>query len=187
MPRKARIVIENTPHHISHRGNRKQDIFFDNEDRLLYLDLLKHYCKKNETYLICYCLMHNHVHLVLIPQDKDSLWKVLKPVNMIYTRKMNNKMNWCGHLWQDRFYSDPMTVDSFFTQIKYILDNPVKAGICSKATDYKWSCAKYYYNYNPDPYLYMPKKWNDHISNIRPWLSNDFSSLIPEPSQTPPI
>ena len=101
---------------------------------------------------------------------------------MLYTKKINKKMNWCGHLWHDRFYSDPMTVDSFFVQIKYILNNPVEAGICSKATEYKWSCAKYYYNNSRDPYLFMPRTWNEHIANVRPWLSNDFSSLIAEPS-----
>ena len=142
---KARIVLPGEPHHVTQRGNRKENIFFDDSDRIFYLKVLRHYCIKHNTYLLSYCLMDNHYHLVIVPSDKDSIHLIFKSLNMLHSKRINKKNNWCGHLWQERPWSEPMNAEGFFNQIRYILHNPVEAGICEKPTDYKWSSAKYIY------------------------------------------
>ncbi len=80
MPRAARHVFPNIPHHITQRGNRREDVFFCDDDKQLYLEWLIDYCHKYAVTLLSYCLMDNHIHLVLIPSTEDGLMKVLKPL-----------------------------------------------------------------------------------------------------------
>ena len=89
MPRLARSVFANIPHHITQRGNRREDVFFTDEDRLFYLELLKLYCKKHDVAILAYCLMTNHVHLVLTPHSKEGLQNVLEPLHMRYSQHIN--------------------------------------------------------------------------------------------------
>jgi len=89
MPRLARAVFPTIPHHITQRGNRREDVFFSDEDRLFYLELLQHYSKKYKVAVLAYCLMDNHIHLVLTPNTEDGLQKVLKPLHMRYAQYIN--------------------------------------------------------------------------------------------------
>ncbi len=82
MPRLARSVFPDVPHHITQRGNRREDVFFTDDDRLIYLEWLQLYCEKNDVSVLGYCLMTNHVHLVLIPHSEVGLQKTLKPLHM---------------------------------------------------------------------------------------------------------
>lgn len=104
MPRLARSVFSNIPHHITQRGNRREDVFFSDEGRLFYLELLQHYCHKYKVAVLAYCLMDNHIHLVLTPDTEDGLQKVLKPVHMRYAQYINKIKGWKGHLWQGHFF-----------------------------------------------------------------------------------
>ena len=141
MPRLARSVFAKIPHHITQRGNRREDVFFTDDDCLIYLEWLKFYCKKYDVSVLAYCLMTNHVHLVLTPQSDDGLQQVLKPLHMRYSQHINKIKDWKGHLWQGRFFSSPLDDAYTWSTIRYVERNPVKAGMIEKSEDYRWSSA----------------------------------------------
>jgi len=141
MPRIARSVFPNIPHHITQRGNRREDVFFTDDDRLIYLEWLQFYCEKHDVSILAYCLMTNHLHLVLVPHSDDGLQQVLKPLHMRYSQHINKVKDWKGHLWQGRFFSAPLDDAYTWSTIRYVERNPVQAGILAKAEDYRWSSA----------------------------------------------
>jgi len=108
MPRLARTVFAKLPHHITQRGNRREDVFFTAEDRRIYLQWLEEYCRRHEVAILAYCLMSNHVHLVAVPAREDGLQCALKPLHMRYAQYINRQRKWSGHLWQGRFFSSPL-------------------------------------------------------------------------------
>jgi putative transposase len=106
----ARVVAVGAPHHITQRGNGRQSVFDTDQDRLLYLDLLRNYAGRHSLKLGAWCLMSNHVHLVAIPERPDSLRRSLARTHSDYARYLNIKRRSCGHVWQARFYSCPIGV-----------------------------------------------------------------------------
>lgn len=141
MPRLARTVFPDIPHHITQRGNRREDVFFSDEDRQLYLEWLFFYCQKHDVDILAYCLMSNHVHLVLTPHSKEGLQKVLKPLHMRYSQYINKLKGWKGHLWQGRFFSSPLDEAYTWSAIRYVERNPVQANMVTRAETYVWSSA----------------------------------------------
>lgn len=139
MARIARVVLPGYPHHIIQRGNRNQDVFFKEEDYLYYLELLKHWCKKESVKIWSYCLMTNHVHLVVTPKTSSNLAKAMGETHRRYTQRINQRENWHGYLWQGRFASYPMDKSYLLKASAYIELNPVKAGMVSAPDDYRWS------------------------------------------------
>lgn len=107
MPRAARLVIPHLPHHVTQRGNRRQPTFFHEDDYELYASLLQTWAGKAGTAIWGCCLMPNHVHLVLVPTDEDGLRAALGEAHRRYTRAVNFREGWRGHLWQSRFASCP--------------------------------------------------------------------------------
>ncbi|MEW6618457.1 MAG: transposase [bacterium] len=100
MPRVARIMIENIPYHVPQRGNRREDIFFGDEDRKKYLEWLKVYSERYGLKIWAYCLMTNHIHLVVVACHKDSLEKTMRSLHTRYAIHINRSRDWSGHLWQ---------------------------------------------------------------------------------------
>lgn len=141
MPRLARTVFPDVPHHITQRGNRREDVFFTDEDRQLYLEWLLFYSQEHNVDVLAYCLMTNHVHLVLTPHSEDGLQKVLKPLHMRYSQYVNKIKGWRGHLWQGRFFSSPLDDAYTWSTIRYVERNPVQAGMVEQAEKYYWSSA----------------------------------------------
>ncbi len=141
MPRTARIVVPNLPYHITQRGNYRQDIFQDNEDRLNYLSWINDYSKKYKLSIFAYCLMDNHVHFIVIPREEDSLAKVFSISHMRYSQYFNKKKKASGHLWQGRFYSCVLDEGYLLAALRYVERNPVRAGIVRKPWRWKWSSA----------------------------------------------
>ncbi len=141
MPRLARNVFADVPHHITQRGNRGEDVFFVDEDREHYLNWLGDYCNKYSVELMSYCLMSNHIHLVLRPTSEEGLQQVLKPLHMRYAQRINKGYGWKGHLWQGRYFSSAMDDAYTWAAIRYIERNPVAAGMVKQAQDYVWSSA----------------------------------------------
>ncbi|MCK4947076.1 MAG: transposase [Candidatus Aureabacteria bacterium] len=142
MPRIARVVALDYPHHVTQRGNYRQEIFVDDTDREKYLSLLKTESKRYGLKVLSYCLMSNHVHFIVVPECEDSMGNVFKYVNMKYSQYYNNKMGVCGHLFQGRFYSCVM--DEVYSMVcaRYIERNPVRARIVKDPWDWKWSSAR---------------------------------------------
>jgi putative transposase len=141
MPRTARIVIPDLPYHITQRGNYRQDIFQDNEDRLSYLSWINDYSKKYKLSIFAYCLMDNHVHFIVIPRKEDSLARVFSISHMRYSQYFNKKKKASGHLWQGRFYSCVLDEGYLLAALRYVERNPVRAGIVRKPWRWKWSSA----------------------------------------------
>ncbi len=141
MPRLARSVFPDIPHHVTQRGNRQENVFFCDEDRIIYLEWLHNYCQKWSVDVLAYCLMTNHVHLILKPSTEDGLQRVLKPLHMRYAQRVNKAKGWKGHLWQGRFFSSPLDDAYTWSAIRYVERNPVVAGMVKKAEDYPWSSA----------------------------------------------
>ena len=141
MPRTARIVVPDLPYHITQRGNYRQNVFEDDEDRLSYLSWIDDYSKKYKLSIFAYCLMDNHVHFIVIPREEDSLAKVFSISHMRYSQYFNKKKNASGHLWQGRFYSCVMDEDYLMAALRYVERNPVRAGIVRKPWRWKWSSA----------------------------------------------
>jgi putative transposase len=141
MPRIARVVGIGLAHHITQRGNYRNAIFKSDKDRVKYLSLLKEYSEKYKLSILCYCLMTNHIHLIVIPENEYSMAKVLNLVQMKYSQYFNNKMKQRGHLWQDRYYSCILDGNHLIAAAKYVERNPVRAKLIKKPWEWKWSSA----------------------------------------------
>ncbi|MBU1125120.1 MAG: transposase [Candidatus Omnitrophica bacterium] len=140
MPRTARITMENCVYHIITRGNQKQSVFREYSDYEKYLSLLSKYKKRHQFKLYCFCLMPNHVHLILHIEEPVIVNKILRSLNLSYTRFFNFKYKTVGHLWQDRFKSRIIAQDRYLEEcMKYIEGNPLRAGLNWYIEDYPWS------------------------------------------------
>ena len=127
------------------RGINRQRIFEDDEDREKFLEILKKAREKDGFDLIAWCLMPNHVHL-LIHENAVKLETIFRRIGSTYVYWYNGKYERTGHLFQDRFKSEPVEDDTYFlTVIRYIHQNPVKAGLCEKPEDYAYSSLKNYF------------------------------------------
>jgi len=141
MTRVARIVMPESPHHITQRGNNRQDVFFVPDDYEAYLDILREQSERYGLDVHAYCLMTNHIHLVATPHAADSLAKAIGRTHWIYARLVNRLHGRSGHLWQNRFYSCALDRDHFWRAIAYVERNPVRARLHRKAWLYPWSSA----------------------------------------------
>lgn len=142
MARLARIVIPHVPHHVTQRGNRRLPVFFSDIDRQSYLALLGAAAHKAGTTCLAWCLMDNHVHLILVPENADGLRAMLGEAHRRYTREINFREGWRGHLFQARFASYPMDDAHLMAAVGYVERNPVAAGLVVRAEDWRWSSAR---------------------------------------------
>ena len=142
MARFARVVVPGVPHHVTQRGNRRLETFFNDGDYRAYLDLLAEYCAAAEVAVWAYCLMPNHVHLILVPRDEDGLRRALGEAHRRYTRRVNFREGWRGHLWQERFHSFAMDEAHLLAAARYVELNPVRAKLKRRARDWRWSSAR---------------------------------------------
>jgi len=145
MPRKPREKSESGIYHIMLRGANRQEIFHDDEDCLKFLETLEKYKKQTEVKIYGWCLMGNHIHL-LLGEGNEDISVTMKRIGVSYAWYYNWKYNTVGHLFQDRFKSEIVERDAYLmTVIRYIHQNPVKAGLVKKLADWKWSsCIGYY-------------------------------------------
>lgn len=141
MSRRPRHAIPGYPHHVTQRGNNRQDVFFTDEDRELYLALLRQHALQYGFDVLGYCLMTNHVHIIGIPTEEDSLAKAVGRTHWKYSQVLNRLHERSGHLWQNRFYSCPMDDARMVTAMAYIERNPVRAKMVRDAWKYPWSSA----------------------------------------------
>lgn len=142
MARMARLVIPGHPHHVSQRGVRRMDVFVEPDDYQFYLDLLRDGCAYAGTQVWAYCLMPDHVHLILVPSEADGLRAALGETHRRYTREVNFREGWRGHLWQERFHSFPMDAAHVLACAGYVELNPVRAKLVKRPQDWPWSSAR---------------------------------------------
>jgi putative transposase len=141
MSRIARAVLPDVPHHITQRGNARQVVFDNAEGRRLYLDLLRRNADHFQLSIWAFCLMSNHIHLIAVPERADSLARTLGRTHAEYAQYLNLCRRSCGHVWQARYYSCPLGDDHLWRAMAYVEQNPVRAQIIPRATDYPWSSA----------------------------------------------
>jgi putative transposase len=171
MARIARVVVPGIPHHIIQRGNRRMDTFFAEADYREYLYLMAEWCNRCEVQVWSYCLMTNHVHLIVVPKSEDGLRRAIGEAHRRYTPYINFQKDWKGHLWQGRFSSFPMDEQYLIATARYIELNPVKAGIVNKPEKYKWSSAQAHIQEEDDvlvkagPLLKLIPNWHELLAS----------------------
>ena len=141
MPRTARTVIADVPHHVTQRGNNRQDVFFSDQERLKDLEILKRESRRHELEIHAWCLMTNHIHIVGVPRHERALALTLGRTHFMYAQHVNRLHHRSGHLWQNRFYSCPVEDAGYPAVLRYVETNPVRAGLASDAWRYEWSSA----------------------------------------------
>ena len=160
MGRKKRTWYQNSYYHITCRGNHRNDLFRDTDDFCVYLELMGFYLKQfweTPYEVICYCLMDNHVHL-LMRMSSRPLGDYMKRLNLAYAKYFNGKYNYIGHLFQDRFFAELLVTDKQLLEVsRYIHLNPVKAHMVDFPIDYKWSSYKSYITDSPYTILHQER------------------------------
>ena len=141
MPRRARCVLPGIPYHVTQRGVDRRETFSVPEDRQTYLRLLQENLGEADVRLWAWCLMSNHIHLVVVPGRQDSLAVLLRRVHGRYAQYYNARWGRSGHLWQNRFFSCILGIEHLWFALAYVERNPVRAGLVSAAADYPWSSA----------------------------------------------
>lgn len=169
MPRHARTVFADVPHHVTQRGNRRGQVFFTDADRRVYLGWLREYADAVAVDVVAYCLMTNHVHLVLVPPAAQGLYQLLKPLNMRFAQRINRMREWKGHVWQGRFHSSALDETGLLMAVRYVERNPVRAGLVSRAEEYPWSSAGAHCGFRHDPVLTVPSRWQEALRSVGGW------------------
>jgi len=170
MARMARAVVPGWPHHVTQRGNRRQRTFFTPDDYRAYLDLMAQWCDRCGVAIWAYCLMPNHVHLIAVPKAEDGLRRALGEAHRRYTRRVNFRHGWRGHLWQGRFASFVMDEPYLLACAQYVERNPVRAGLCARPQEYRWSSAAAHLAGKDDvlvqaaPLLGLMPRWAKHLA-----------------------
>jgi putative transposase len=170
MARLARVVAAGIPHHVTQRGNRRQQVFFGDDDYAAYSALLAEGCRAAGVAVWAYCLMPNHVHLILTPSDEDGLRAALGEAHRRYTRHVNLREGWRGYLWQGRFASCPMDEAYLMACARYVELNPVRARLARRARDWRWSSARAHLAAKDDelvrvsPLLALAPDWRDFLA-----------------------
>ena len=180
MARIARLVVPHYPHHITQRGNRRQQTFFSSDDYQAYIDLLSFHAQKLAVGIWAYCLMPNHVHIVAVPTNESGLSKCLSRTHRAYALKVNKRNEWKGHLWQERFYSYVMDENHLLSAVRYTELNPVRAGLCSRPEDWPWSSTAAHLSGDNDqltevePMLERVENWSSYLAQS---YDSEFESI----------
>jgi len=187
MARMKRVVVPDYPHHVVQRGVRSMDIFYHDDDRREYLQLLLKQSKRFGVQFISYCLMTNHVHLIAIPAESDSLARAIGEAHRLYTRMINFRKKVRGYLFQGRFSSCPVqTGEYLYAAVSYVECNPVRAKIVLHPWDFPWSSAPFHagvVDHDPlvveSPLLADISDWQDFLS-----AESGLSSELKQKSRT---
>jgi putative transposase len=172
MARLARVVAPGLAHYITQRGNRGQPTFFCDEDYQHYLDTMGQWCDAHQVEIWAYCLMPDHVHLIAVPQSADGLGRAIGEAHRRYTRMVNAREEWRGHLWQGRFASFVLDEPYLLTAARYVELNPVRAGMVKTASRYRWSSASAHVRGRDDmlvrvaPLLEMNPNWRTSLARV---------------------
>jgi len=184
MARLARVVLPGYPHHITQRGNRRQDVFFQESDYHYYLKQLKTNCDRHGVDIWAYCLMTNHVHLIVNPKEESSLSKAIGETHKFYTKMINTREQWSGYLWQGRFASFVMDESYLLRAAAYVELNPVVAGMVKNPWDYKYSSVHAHLSGKDELGIINPNPLLDLVDDWRLYLKLSKSDKIDELQKT---
>jgi len=170
----ARVVVPGVPHHVTQRGNRRQPTFLEEGDYEIYKSLLAEWCLYRGVEVWAYCLMPNHVHLIVVPSTEAALRAAIGEAHRRYTVMVNAREGWRGCLWQGRFASFPMAPGHLFNGARYVELNPVRAGLVQRPEDWRHSSASAHFSGRSDG-LVEPKPLLERFGDWRTFLSVDLS------------
>ncbi len=174
MPGVARLVMPGLPHHVTQRGNRRQQTFFCDDDYAAYIELMAHWCHERGVRVWAYCLMPNHVHLIVVPSSEEALARAIGEAHRRYTRRINFREKWRGYLWQGRFASFVMDEAYLLAAVRYVELNPVRASLVLDAADWRWSSATAHLSGRDDalvqvaPLMAMVPDWRGFLNSAMP-------------------
>ena len=151
MARPARLVLPGIPHHVTARGARREPTFYSDDDYAYYLALLGRGCAKAGTAIWAWCLMPNHVHLLLVPSTPSGLADALGRAHRRYALEINRRQGWSGAFWQGRFGSVPLDERRLYVCFRYVELNPVRARLCGGPEGWRWSSARAHLGLAADP------------------------------------
>ena len=162
MARLARVIAVDVPHHVTQRGNARKFILDCDADRVVYLNLLRRNIELHGVGLMGYCLMSNHVHLVVTPRNGEGLALALKHAHGRYAIYWNAVHQSSGHAWQGRYYSCPLDQQHLWEALRYTELNPVRAGLATGAEAWMWSSASAHCGTGPPNQLLDWEVWRNH-------------------------
>jgi putative transposase len=174
MARLARLIIPGLPHHVTQRGNRRQQTFFSDGDYAAYLELMADWCREEGVEIWSYCLMPNHVHLIAVPKTENGLRRAIGEAHRRYTRRINFREKWRGYLWQGRFASFIMDEPYLLGAARYVELNPVRVKLVDRPREWPWSSAKSHLSGRDDrlvkvaPLLAMVGDWKAFLRSVIP-------------------
>ncbi len=171
MARMPRVMFEGAPFHLTHRGNHKENVFDDDRDRRLYLDLLRRYALRFEMRVWGYCLMSNHVHMIVVGGCGTSIPRAIGNTHREFSRMRNQRNAVTGHLWASRFFSTALDEPHLWAAIRYVELNPLRAGIVDDATVFEWSSARAHSDGRRDDLLDPDRPFPGPIGHWSQWLA----------------
>lgn len=160
MSRYRREVAIGVPHHIAHRGNHRAVLFESDEDFRYYLSLLHRFSRLHQLRIAGFCLMTNHIHLIVIPERLKSLARCMGTVQRMYSEHLNRRRKSHGSNWEGRYYSVQMEELHTLNALRYIERNPVEARMVSDPTEWMWSSAACHSG--------LGKRWSVLNADVRP-------------------
>lgn len=136
------MVVAGAPHHVTQRGNNRQHVFRNDRDYIRYLRFLREEGERHGLSVLGFCLMPNHVHLIVLPATDKSMGKAIGRAHCAYTQSFHTAHGGNGHLWQSRYYSTPLDSDHLVAALAYVELNPLRARLVRSAPEYAWSSAR---------------------------------------------
>lgn len=176
MARIARLVVPGLPHHVTQRGNRREQVFFEDGDYQLYLDLVFEAAEKARCEIWAYCLMPNHTHTIIVPSDEDGLRRTFADAHRRYTGYINARLRVTGHLWQGRYGSVVMDEPHLYEAVRYVSLNPVRAGLVERAQDWQWSSINGHLK-KQDDRAFKAQPVLERFGNFRKYLAEPFDEI----------
>ena len=169
MARIARIVVPGLPHHVTQRGNRREQVFFSDDDYRAYIDLLAEALETSESQIWAWCLMPNHVHLIVVPADEDGIRATVANAHRRYAARINARNRWTGHFWQGRYGSVAMDEVHLSNALAHVTLNPVRARLVDRPEQWRWSSV----------HAHLAGR-DDAITTVAPVLSRvgDFAAFL---------
>lgn len=180
MARQSRIVLRDTPHHITQRGNRGENVFFEKSDYEAYIEFLSEESADKGVAIWSYCLMPTQIQLIAVPVRENALARALGEAHRRYTRRINERNGWRGHLFQDRFFSYPMDETHLLNAARYIETMPVYAGIAPTPESYLWSSARAHVKGREDKLLIEGKPLTHFVENWGAFLNEMPEDMNPK-------
>lgn len=158
------------PVHVVHRGNRRGNVFVDDSDREAYLDCLSECAERQSLDLWAYCLISNHVHLIAMPKSKEALARTIGRAHRRHAVRINRRLGWSGHLWENRYYSTVLDERHLWWAVRYVERNPVRAGLVTRAEEFRWSSARTHCGLAHDARLACDRPFPGAMERWGEWL-----------------